>query len=89
MIHVVGKPILLKSYLKILANNFYKKQPLVIINIPLNIAKMFLKLPYQISKNPLLNVDNLILLQNSQIVDENEFIKQLNNNITPYRDFKF
>lgn len=89
VIHVVGKPILLKSYLKILANNFYKKQPLVIINIPLNIAKMFLKLLYQISKNPLLNVDNLILLKNSQVIDENEFIRQLNDNTTPYHDFKF
>lgn len=89
IINMVGSPILLKDYLQILANNFYKKQPIFIINIPLFFAKLFLKMIYLIYKNPLFSMDNLTLLENSQVVDENDFIKLLGKNTHNYQDFTF
>lgn len=86
---MVGSPILLKYYLQILANNFYQKQPIFIINIPLFFAKLFLQMIYLIYKNPLFSMDNLTLLENSQVVDENDFIKLLGKNTHNYQDFRF
>lgn len=44
---------------------------------------------YLIYKNPLFSMDNLTLLENSQVVDENDFIKLLGKNTHNYQDFRF
>ncbi|MDO4700055.1 MAG: hypothetical protein Q4A69_05175 [Moraxella sp.] len=87
--HFVGKPILLKNYLKILANNFYQKQPKFILSININFAKFLLKTIYPIVNNPLFNPDNLTLLQNSPIINSTEFIQILGYQPTSVDNFCF
>lgn len=89
VVNMASSPILLKDYLKILATNFYQKQPVFIINIPVYFAKLFLKIIYPIYKNPLFSMENLTLLENSQVVDENDFINLLGKNTHSYQDFMF
>lgn len=89
MYHFVGKPILLKNYLKILANNFYQKQPKYILSININFAKFLLKIIYPIVNNPLFNPDNLTLLENSPIINSTEFIQILGCKPTSVDNFYF
>lgn len=89
VVNMASSPILLTDYLKILATNFYQKQPVFIINIPVYFAKLFLKIIYPICKNTLFSMDNLTLLENSQMVDKNDFINLLGKNTRSYQDFMF
>ena len=85
----VGKPILLKNYLKILANNFYHKQPTMILPINSYLAQCLLAVIHPLLNNPLFNPDNLTLLKNGQLINHQIMTKVLERELTDMDNFYF
>lgn len=89
VINFANKPILLKDYLCILANNFYHKNPKIILSISTKFTKFILNIFYPIFNNPLFCADNLTLLEKSEMVDNGELIEILRREPIDVEKFHF